>query len=247
MILKSPENIAIMREGGKILASIMGELKKEVVPGKTTISLNDYAEKLILKNNGKPSFKNYKGFPFALCVSVNETIVHGLPSEYKLQEGDIVSLDLGFYYKGYHSDMAVTLPVGEVKGDVMRLIRETKKALKRGIKKTKEGNTVGDIGNTIGRHSQKAGFSVIKGLCGHGIGEEIHEEPQILNEGKRGKGLPLEVGMVICIEPMLSVGSDEIKTDKDGMGIKTNDNSLSAHFEHTVAITKEGPVVLTEL
>lgn len=247
MILKTEAEILIMREGGKILAEIMEELKAKVAVGVTTASLNDYAEKRIKERGGAPSFKGYKEFPAALCTSVNEVIVHGLPSNYKLQDGDILSLDLGFFYQGFHTDMAVTLPVGTVSGEVMRLIRETKKALKRGIKKSREGNTLGDIGNTIQRHIEKAGFANIDGLCGHGIGREVHEEPQILNEGKRGKGIPLECGMVFCLEPMLSMGSSKIKNSKDGMGIQTSDDSLSAHFEHTVALTKKGLKILTEI
>jgi methionyl aminopeptidase len=247
MILKSESEIKIMREGGKILAEIMEELKKNSLAGVTTGNLNKLAEKLIKERGGKPSFKGYKGFPAALCTSVNEVIVHDTPSDYILKEGDILSLDLGIFYKGFHTDMAVTVPIGKVEGEAQRLIRETKKALKRGIKKTRVGNTLGDIGNTIERHVQKAGFSIVQGLCGHGIGREVHEEPQVFNEGKRGKGIPLEVGMVICIEPMLSCGSDQIISVEGGTGIKTVDDSLSAHFEHTIAITEKGTVVLTEL
>jgi methionyl aminopeptidase len=247
MILKSKKEIETIREGGKILAEIMEELKNKAISGVTTQSLNDFAEKLIEKKGGTPSFKSYKGFPAALCTSVNEVIVHGVPSQYILKDGDILSLDLGFYYKGFHTDMAVTIPIGNVEGEALRLIRETKKALKRGIKKTRIGNTLGDVGNTIERHVKKSGFITVEGLCGHGIGKEIHEEPQILNEGKRGKGMPLEIGMVFCIEPMLSMGSKEITQSGDGMGIKTFDNSLSAHFEHTLALTEKGVMVLTEL
>jgi methionyl aminopeptidase len=247
MILKSKKEIEIIREGGKILAEIMEEVKKKSLLGVTTQSLNILAEKLIKEKGGTPSFKNYKGFPAALCTSVNEVIVHGIPSEYILKDGDILSLDLGVCYKGFHTDMAITFPIGCVEGETLRLIRETKKALKRGIKKTKIGNTLGDIGNTIERHVKKSGFTTVEGLCGHGIGREVHEDPQVLNEGKRGKGMPLEVGMVFCIEPMLTMGSKEITPSGDGMGIKTFDNSLSAHFEHTLALTENGVLVLTEL
>ncbi len=247
MILKSEKEMALMREGGEILAEIMESVKEKALPGVSTLSLNDYAEKLIFQKKGKPSFKGYNNFPAALCVSINETIVHGIPSSYLLREGDIVSLDLGFFYKGFHTDMAVTFPVGKVEGEPLRLIRETKKALKRGIKKSVEGNTLGDVGNTISRHAQKAGFSVIEGLCGHGIGKDVHEEPQVLNEGKRGKGIKIQKGMVFCIEPMLSLGGEKIKKEKDGEAIRTYDDSLSSHFEHTLAITEKGTVVLTKL
>jgi methionyl aminopeptidase len=247
MILKSEKEIEVMREGGRILAEIMEELKKNAVVDVTTESLNVLAEKLIKEKDGKPSFKGYRGFPVALCTSVNEVIVHDVPSKYVLKEGDILSLDLGFFYKGFHTDMAVTIPIGKVDGEAARLIRETKKALKRGIKKVRLGNTLGDVGNTIERHVKKTGFLIVEGLCGHGIGKEIHEEPQVFNEGKRGKGDPLEIGMVFCIEPMLAIGSREIVTVENGEGIKTKDNSLSAHFEHTVALTKKGVLVLTKI
>ncbi len=246
-MLKTKEEIAIMREGGKKLARIMEEIKKEAIPGVTTLFLNDLAEKLIEKEGGKPSFKGYKEFPASLCTSINEVIVHGIPSKYVLKSGDVLTLDLGFFYKGFHTDMAVTIPIGNVSGESLRIIRESKKALKRGIKKARKGNTLGDVGNTIMRHIEGSGFSNVKGLCGHGIGREVHEEPQVLNEGKRGKGITLEEGMVFCIEPMLSVGSGEIEFLLDGMGIKTKDNSLSVQFEHTVAITEKGTEVLTQI
>ncbi len=245
--LKTEEEIALMREGGRILAGIMQEVKEKSLPGKTTYYLNECAEKLILKKGGKPSFKGYKDFPAALCTSVNRTIVHGVPSNYTLKEGDILSLDLGLFYKGFHTDMAITFLVGKGEDEKSRLVRETKKALKRGIKKARKGNTFGDIGNTISRHVKNSGFSLIEGLCGHGIGKEVHEEPQVLNEGKRGRGIKIEEGMVFCIEPMTSLGSSQIKQGKDRVEIETADNSLSAHFEHTIAITKKGTVVLTEL
>ncbi len=245
--LKTEEEIALMREGGRILAGIMQEIKEKSLPGKTTRYLNNCAEELILEKGGKPSFKGCKGFPAALCTSINKTIVHGVPSNYVLKEGDVLSLDLGFFYKGFHTDMAITFLVGESEGEKARLIRETKKALKRGIKKSRKGNTFGDIGNTISRHAKNSGFSLIEGLCGHGIGKEVHEEPQVLNEGKRRKGVEIKEGMVFCIEPMMSLGSSQIKQGRDGIEINTADNSLSAHFEHTVAITSNGTVILTEL
>lgn len=245
--LKSKEEIEKMREGGRILAEITEKLKAKVSPGVTTQFLNEYAEKLIAEKKGKPSFKNYRGFPAGLCTSVNNVIVHGSPSGYKLKEGDILSLDLGFFYKGFHTDMAVTVPVGEVEGETLRLIRETKKALKRGIKQVKVGSTLGDVGNTIERHIKKSGFFSVEGLCGHGIGKDIHEEPQVLNEGKRHKGEGIKEGMVFCIEPMLTVGSSNTIYTSDGTGIETSDGSLSAHFEHTVAVTEKGCEVLTEI
>ena len=245
--IKSQEEIKIMEEGGKILAGIMKELEKKVEPGIATKELDRVAETLILKSGGTPSFKGYQGFPFALCVSVNEEIVHGLPSERKLQEGDIVSLDLGMKYKGFHSDMAVTLPVGKISSEAQRLIRATKKSLKRGIKKVRPGVTFGDIGNSIQRHVESQGFNVIRDLCGHGIGKEIHEDPQILNYGKRRTGEKLKEGMTFCLEPMVAVGSWETGRAEDGYGFKTADNSLSAHFEHMMVVTKDGAKILTVL
>ena len=242
--LKSEEEIDIMREGGSILSSIMREVKSKVSPGITTRELDAFAESLVLKKGGSPSFKGYKGFPAALCTSVNEVIVHGVPGDYVLKEGDIISLDLGVHYKGLHTDMAVTVPVGEISGESARVVRTAKKALKRGIKKVKEGSTLGDIGNTISRYIHKSGLSVVEGLCGHGIGEEVHEDPQVLNEGKRGKGEKIVKGMVFCIEPMVSAGSASIKKTKSG--IETADGSLSAHFEHTIAVTEKGVEVITE-
>ncbi len=245
--IKTKEEVKVIREGGRILAEIVNQLKERVVPGIATEELNTLAEELISKNKVKPSFKNYKGFPKALCVSINEVIVHGIPSEYILKEGDIATLDLGVLHKGFHTDMAITVPVGSVSSDILRLIRETKKALKRGIKKIRPGNTIGDVENTIGRHIERSGFSIIEGLCGHGIGRSVHEEPQILNYGKRRSGPKIREGMVFCLEPMLSMGSKEIAPSGDGMGIKTADNSLSAQFEHTVAVTENGSIVVTEL
>ena len=245
--IKTLKEISLMREGGRILATVMKELEKEVRPGITTEELNKKAEKLILKYGAQPSFKGYQGYPATLCTSINEEIVHGVPSERILKEGDIISLDLGVFYKGFHADMALTLAVGEVDPEVRRLIRVTKKALKRGIKKARPGNTFGDIGNTIQRYVESQGFNVIRDLAGHGIGRELHEEPLVLNYGKRRKGPKIKEGMVFCIEPMVSMGDWRIEKTKDGFGYKTVDNSLSCHFEHTIAITKEGPQILTQI
>ena len=245
--IKSPAEIEIMRENGKILAKIMEELKKKVRPGITTKELDKVAQDLVLKSGAKPSFKGYQNFPASLCTSINEEIVHCLPSNRALKEGDIISLDLGIFLKGFHVDMAVTLPVGEVKPEILRLIRVTKKALKRAIKKVRPGNTVGDIGNTIQRYVESQGFSVIKELCGHGIGRELHEEPEILNYGQRHKGEKLKEGMTFCLEPMVTMGDWKIKKSKDGYGYQTADGSLSAHFEQTVVVTKNGCQVLTSL
>lgn len=253
--IKSSEEIKIIAEGGKILAKIMKELKELVEPGITTKELNKVTEDLVFKYGAEPSFKGYKGtlddpskpFPASLCTSINEEIVHAVPSIRVLKDGDIISLDLGILYKGFHTDMAITLPVGRVESEVLRLIRTAKKALKRGIKKTRPGNTFGDIGNTIQRHVESQGFNVVRDLCGHGIGKNIHEEPQILNYGKRHKGEKIKENMVFCIEPMVTMEDWKIKESKDGFGFQTADGSLSAHFEHTMAVTENGVNVLTEL
>jgi len=234
-----------MAEGGKILAKIMGELKKKVQPGIATKELDRLARSLVLKYGGRCSFLGYKGFPACLCVSINEEIVHGVPSERVLKEGDIVSLDLGFQAHGFHTDVAVTLPVGEIDPEVKRLLRVTKKVLKLAIKKVRPGITFGDISNTIQRYVESQGFNVIRDLCGHGIGKKLHEEPQVLNYGKRKTGPELKEGMTFCIEPMVSLRDFKIKKI-DKFGYKTADNSLSCHFEHTLAVTKTGCQVLTD-
>jgi len=246
-IIKTKKEIEILKEAGRMLAEIMEKLKKEARAGITTNYLNNFAEQLIFEYGCTPAFKGYQGYPYTLCTSVNEVIVHGTPSNYKLKNGDILSLDCGLKYKGFYSDMAITIGVGNISEEVNRLIKTTKKALKRGIKKAKPGNTIGDIGNTIQRYVESQGFNVIRDLCGHGIGKELHEDPQILNYGKRHTGEKIKPGMVFCIEPMVSAGSWKIKRAEDGYGFKTKDNSLSAHFEHMIAVIENGPKVLTKL
>jgi methionyl aminopeptidase len=245
--LKTQEEINIIAEGGKILANTLKELAKMTKPGITTLELNRAAEALILSSGGKPAFKGYEGFPFALCASVNENIVHGFPSNYVLKDGDILKLDLGVLYKGFNTDSAITVAVGDVSFETKRLINVTKKSLRLGIKKAKIGNTIGDIGNTIQRFVEDQGFGVVRDLCGHGIGKTVHEDPKVPNFGKRGSGEKLIEGMVICIEPMVTAGDYNIKPSKDGYGYATRDGSLAAHFEHTIAITGKGPRILTEI
>ena len=245
--IKTPREIQIMSEAGKMLAKIVKQLSQMVEPGITTKQLDKAAEDLIFSSGAEPGFKGYGGYPATLCSSVNQSIVHEVPSDYKLKSGDIISLDLGLRYKGYFSDMAITVPVGEVEPEVLRLIRATKKCLKRGIKKARPGNTFGDIGNTIERHAKDQGFNVILELCGHGIGKELHEDPEVLNYGKRHKGMKIRAGMVICIEPMLTTGDWKIRKGPDGHCFQTIDGSVVAHFEHTIAITPNGSRVLTEI
>lgn len=245
--IKTPEEIKIIREGGIILATTLKELEKMAKPGITTLELDRAAEALILSMGAKPAFKNYEGFPYSLCASVNENIVHGYPSNYKLKSGDILKLDLGVLYKDFNTDSALTVVVGEASFEAKRLVNVTKKSLRLGIKKAKVGNTIGDIGNTIQRFVEDQGFGVVRDLCGHGIGKKVHEDPRVPNFGKRGAGEKLVAGMVICIEPMVTEGDYNIKPSKDGYGYATKDDKLSAHFEHTIAITEKGPKILTEL
>ena len=233
----------------------MKELEKKVKPGITTKELDRLAESLIScppkplakEDKIKCSFKGYEDFPACLCTSINEEIVHAAPSGRQLKEGDIISLDLGIFYKGFHTDMAITVPVGKISPEVQRLIRVTKKALKRGIKKVRPGNTIGDIGNTIQRYVESQGFNVVRELCGHGIGKEIHEDPKILNYGKRHTGPEIKEGMVLCLEPMVTVGHWKLKKSADGFGYETQDGFLSCHFEHTIAVTRNSCQVLTKI
>ncbi len=244
-LIKSPEEIQIMAEGGKILGTVLKELEKMVRPGITLLELDAAAEAMIIKHGAKPAFKGYKKFPYSLCTSVNEDIVHGLPTKYVLKEGDMVTLDLGVLHKGYNTDSAITVAVGEISFEAKRLMKVTEKALRLGIKKARDGVTTGDIGNTIQRFVEDQGFGVVRDLYGHGIGKSVHEEPYVPNYGKRATGTVLKEGMVICIEPMVTAGTYEMKRSKDGYGFATRDGSLSAHFEHTIVITKDGCRVLT--
>jgi len=257
--LKTDEEIKIMKEGGRILAKITKKLIKKIRPGITTKFLDDvfreeinYYNKKFLKAEIKPAFLGYKnnslgpqGYPSSICTSVNEEIVHCIPSDRVLNEGDILSLDLGIIYKGFNLDMALTLGVGKISKEAKKLIKVTKEALNKAIKVIKPGATLGDIGFTIQSYVESQGFNVIRDLVGHGIGKKLHEEPQVPNYGISGKGMVLKPGMVIAIEPMVTTGSFEII--QDGWAIKTKDGSLSAHFEHTIAITKKGNLVLTKL
>lgn len=247
MLIKKQSEIDQIRQSGQILAETISQLKSIVKPGVRTTELNQRAEELIDQAGAQPSFKNYRGFPAALCVSVNEVIVHGPPSDYKLKSGDIVSLDLGVFYQGFHSDMAVTVPVGSIDQTSQRLIYVTEEALMRGIEAVKPGGYLGDLGQAISSYVWEQGFDVVRELCGHGIGRSLHEEPDVLNFGKRGQGLMLRPGMVICLEPMVTVGRGRIKLGSDGLSYLTADGSRSAHFEHTVAVTEAGSEVLTQL
>lgn len=249
--LKSPEEIETMAAGGRILAAVLRKLVASVRVGTTTEKLDTLAHDLITGAGCKPSFLNYrpagavKAYPATLCASINDVVVHGLPSDYVVKDGDLVKLDLGLIYHGFHLDAARTVPVGNVTPEAKRLIAATRKALDMGIKEAKPGHTLGDIGFAIHSVAEKAGYAIAQGLTGHGVGKSLHEDPTVFNFGRRGHGEEMEEGMVIAIEPMINVGGGDIRQLKDD-SYATRDGSLSAHFENTVAITKKGPRVLTE-
>lgn len=245
--IKSEEEIRIMEEGGKILAKILQELRKMVKSDVSTIALDKAAYDLVLKYGAQPSFLGYKKFPASLCISVNEQIVHGIPSDRILRNGDIVTLDFGVLYKGFHTDAAITLPVGKINKRLKNLLDVTRKSLDLGIREIRPGKTFGDISFAIQNYAESKGYSVVRELCGHGIGREIHEDPEVLNFGKRGTGPEIKEGMVFCPEPMLTMGKWRIREGKDGYSYETADASLSAHFEQTVAVTKKGCKILTRI
>lgn len=244
--IKTEKEIEIMREGGKILAEILKKLSEAVKPGVTTNELEELARELVLSYGVKPSFLGYDGYPAALCTSVNDEIVHGVPSDRVLKDGDVLKLDMGVLDKGFHTDSAVTVVVGKGDNEKTKLLSVTKEALNIGISKAKVGNTLGDIGSAIQEYVERNGFNVVRDLVGHGVGKELHESPQVLNYGKAGEGEKLVEGMVIAIEPMVVTSDWRIKNSQDGFGFVTKDGGLAAHFEHTVAITKRGPEILTK-
>lgn len=246
IIIKSPSEIDIMRESGKVTAKILKELETFIKPGITTKDVDDFVEGIIRGEGMIPSFKGYNGFPAASCVSVNEEIVHGIPSKSRfLKEGDIVSVDVGTTFKGYVSDAARTYPVGKVDEKVSELIRVTEESFFEGLKYCREGMRLGDISNAIQTHVEKAGFSVIREFVGHGVGRDMHEEPQIPNYGLKGRGPRLLSGMVFAIEPMVALGRYEIRALLDNWTAVTRDGSPAAHYENTVVITEGEPELLT--
>ncbi len=249
--IKTNVEIEILREGGKILADILQSLAEKVKPGISSKELNDFAERLIRAGGDKPAILNYQPdgasypFPASLCVSLNEEIVHGIPSERIIKEGDVVSLDFCLEHKGLITDGAITLSVRNVDPKIKRLIAVTKKALMAGIAAARVGNRIGDIGYEIESCARPYGYGVVRDLGGHGVGYSVHEAPCIQNFGRRGTGMLLEPGMVLALEPMFTLGSPKIKVKKDGYTIVSYDHSISAHFEHTIAITEAGPKILT--
>ncbi|MFC1998107.1 type I methionyl aminopeptidase [Chloroflexota bacterium] len=245
IIIKSPQEIDIMRQAGRIVAIVLEKLESSVEPGITTGQLNKIAEEEAKKNNAIPSFKGYRGFPASICVSVNDQIVHGIPSKRVLNEGDIVSIDFGVIYNGFQGDAARTVAVGKISSDAQKLMQATREALMAGIAKVRDGVHLGDVSSAVQKHVESNGFSVVREYVGHGIGRDMHEDPQIPNFGSAGRGPILRKGMTIAIEPMVNAGGWQTRLTESGWTVLTADGSLSAHFEHTIAVTHGKPEILT--
>lgn len=247
IIRKTPAEIEKMRAAGAVVARCIREIVEQIEPGKTTTQdIDRMAEELLRKYGAKSSFKNYRGYPNTVCVAVNDEVVHGIPGSRILVPGDIVGIDLGGIVDGWHGDSAVTVPVGGVASDeAMKLLKVTREALFKGIEQARPGKKLSDIGHAIQNHVEKNGYSVVRDLVGHGIGRQMHEDPHVPNYGAPGKGIRLEEGMTLAIEPMVNIGSYEVDTLGDSWTVITRDRSLSSHFEHTVAIRRNGPDILT--
>jgi len=242
---KTLDEIKTIREGADILGKVHGLVSKLVSPGLKTSELDRIAEGFIKEQGAVPSFKGYRGFPASLCISVNDVVVHGIPGDTILIEGDIVSVDCGVYFKGFHSDSAFTYPVGKVSDEVQQLLKVTFESLLVGIKSCRKGNRVGDISASVQTLVEKEGFSIVRELVGHGVGKHLHEKPEVPNYGRKGQGPGLTEGVVLAIEPMVNMGSRFVRQEKDGWTIRTQDKKPSAHFEHTVAIINGKPEILT--
>ena len=247
IILKSEREIALMRRAGGILGTVLQELKSKLRPGMKTAELDILADSMLRKMGAEPSFKGYRGFPASVCVSINEEIVHGIPGERVLKEGDIVSLDIGVRKNGWYGDAARTFAVGKISPEAQRLLEITERALAKGISRAREGGRLSDISAAIEQEVKGNGFSVVRALVGHGIGRELHEDPQVPNYGRPGEGARLEEGMALAIEPMVNLGAADVVTLADQWTVVTADRKLSAHFEHTVAIGADGPEILSRI
>lgn len=248
IILKSKKEIEFIREAGKIVAYAHELLREAIKPGISTFELDEIAYRAIVKHNASPSFKGYGGFPASICASKNDVVVHGIPRKYDiLMEGDIISIDIGAEYKGYHGDAAKTHPVGKITEDDARLIRETRESFYKGIEQALVGKRLSDISHAIQSHVEEFGFSVVREFVGHGVGRSLHEDPQIPNYGPPDRGPRLESGMVLAIEPMINQGTYKVQVLEDGWTVKTIDGKKSSHYEHTIAITDNGPDILTKL
>ena len=243
--IKSPREIEIMRRGGKITARTIERLMAAAKPGVTTKQLDAIAEDSIRSAGGVPTFIGYHGYPASICASVNDEVVHGIPGDRVLQEGDLLSIDIGTTFEGYVSDSAVTVAIGEVNEEAARLMRVTQECLMHGIAAMRVGKSVGDIGYAVQQHAEANGYGVVRALVGHGVGRKMHEDPQVPNYGTRGAGAKLRAGLVLAVEPMITQGSHEVATLEDGWTVVTEDGKLAAHFEHTIAVTDEGPKILT--
>ena len=246
IFLKNKHEISLLSESCQIVADTLNLIEKKIKPGVKISDLDYFAENYILSRNAKPAFKGYMGFPATLCVSVDDEVVHGIPNERTLKDGQIVSIDCGALKNGFYGDHAKTFFVGDVDSNVKKLVQITKESLEIGISQAVIGNYVSDIGHAIQIHAEKNGFSVVRDLVGHGIGKSLHEEPQVPNYGLPKQGHEIKEGMCLAIEPMINLGNKEIKTDDDGWTIRTLDGKLSAHFEHTIAVTSDGPLVLSK-
>jgi methionyl aminopeptidase len=243
--LKTAEEIQIMKEGSLILGKAHGEVARRIKPGVKTKDLDRLAEEFIRDHGGAPSFKNYNGFPAALCISVNEVVVHGFPGNYELRDNDIISIDCGVFYKGYHSDSAYTYPLEGVTAETLLLLNRTYDSLYLGIAQARAGNRIGDVSYAIQHYVEGFGYSVVRELVGHGVGKKLHEDPEVPNYGKRGKGVKIVAGMVFAIEPMINRGTKNVVQERDGWTIRTSDKKPSAHFEHMVAVYENETEILT--
>jgi methionyl aminopeptidase len=245
LYLKTDEEIRLLKESNMLVSRTLAEIAALIRPGITTLSLDNFAETFIRDNGALPAFKGYGGFPGTLCTSVNDEIVHGFPSKYILREGDIISVDCGVILNGWYGDSAYTFAVGEISGEVRRLLDYTKESLEDGVKEAVAGNRIGDISFAVQNKAESGGYSVVRELVGHGLGRKLHEPPEVPNYGKRGTGTKMEKGLVICIEPMINFGRKETKQMKDGWTVKTVDGKPSAHYEYAVAVDRERAEVLT--
>jgi methionyl aminopeptidase len=243
--LRSAREIEAMRRSGKITAKVLARLMESAKPGMTTAEIDALAEAGIRDLGGVPTFKGYRGYPASVCTSVNDRVVHGIPGSDVLRDGDLLSIDLGTTFDGYVSDSAVTVPIGDVSDEARRLLDVTQECLMRGIEAIRAGNRVGDIGFAVQQHAEANGYGVVRELVGHGVGTEMHEDPQVPNYGRPGTGVKLRPGMVLAVEPMITQGSRAVKILEDGWTVVTTDGKLAAHFEHTIALTPDGPKILT--
>jgi methionyl aminopeptidase len=248
IVIKSQRELELMQQGGRIVATVLGAIREKLRPGQTTAEIDQIAEQTVTRLGARASFKGLYGFPASICISVNDEIVHGIPSPDRvLEEGDIVSLDFGAFHEGFHADSAVTLPVGKISEEARRLLLCTEKGLERGIAQARAGRRLGDISWAIQAYGEAKGYGIVRQYVGHGVGRNLHEEPQVPNFGPPGRGVSLRPGMTLAIEPMYNVGTEKTQVLDDKWTVVTEDRKLSAHFEHTIAITEGEPLVLTRL